>query len=992
MAEEAQAEAAEAIRCVDCTIDELFARLEAKSSGLSSEDVAKRVQKFGRNVLPERKRRLSQSLVPQLKNLFTVLLMLAAALSFISGFSTNDATSIGMGIAILVVIVISIVFSLFQEYRAERAVRAIKQLVPAHARVRREGQTGQVEVGDVVPGDIIILEAGDKVPADARVIECFELAVDNSALTGESEPAHRAPGVATVVSQKELAYCANVVFAGTTVASGSGLALVFATGERTEFGRIVKLTQSTAEPASPLQLEVNRAARMNFIVAIGVGLLFLAIAYFGLHLELAASLLFMIGVMVSLVPEGFQVTMTLALAISSLAMSKRNMVVKRLSSVETLGSCTVICSDKTGTITEGQMTVRRAWAAGKELEITGEGYEPEGLVLLGGKRLLADQSEDLHQLLLVACLDNTATVVPPLDARKSRWTAVGDSTEAALLVFAAKAGMQYKEQLTRSPRIGMVPFESKRKMMTSVHREPNGLIVSYTKGAGSEVLKRSTKAYWEGKIIPLDEQTKKAIEERMDAYARDAYRVLALAVRVLPKEPDSYESEAIENDLTFAGLVAILDPPRAETPEAVREARAAGIRVFMLTGDHELTAEAIAHSVGLLTTRGTVITGAQLSMLSDEGLDHILEKKELVFARIAPDQKLRIVRALRLKGETVAVTGDGVNDAPALLEADIGISMGLAGTDVARESSDMVLLDDNFASIVHGIEQGRAVFDNLKKFIAYVFAHNWAELMTFIAFVLLAVPLPLTVIQVLAIDLMMDIPPSLALTVEPPEPGIMERRPRSKTSRLFSRGALARSAYLGVIGGVVALFWCFQMWHGAGWTFGSNTVPTTIGYMQGTTIALAAIMAAQLGIVFAMRTNVQSSLSVSLRKSKWLLAGVGVMLAVLLALVYFPPIGAAFGTTSVPVESFLGIFLIAPTLFALEEVRKLILRQYLLPARPVAAVQVAIPKPKPEASLMLRERPPFEEKAPPVAVVLRGVGFENNLVHIALDSARASGS
>ncbi len=987
-------EGADALQCIDCTVEQLYARLGTGPDGLTDTEAAERGQRFGRNVLPEHKKKLSQSLVAQIKNLFTILLIVAAILSFISGFGANDPSSIGMGIVILIVVAISVLFSLFQEFRAERAVRAIKDLIPANARVKRNGQIIQIPVAEVVPGDLLVLEAGDKIPADARVVECFELAVDNSALTGESEPSHRTPGTASVATRKELAHCANIVFAGTTAASGTGTGVVFATGENTEFGRIVKLTQTVVEPASPLQLEINRAARLNFVVAIVVGVVFLLIAFFGLGLELAASLLFMIGVMISLVPEGFQVTLTLSLALSSLSMSKRNVVVKRLSSVETLGSATVICTDKTGTITEGQMTVRRAWVGGRMLEATGEGYEPEGAVLLGGKRVQGTETEDLVQLFRASCLDNTATVVPPLDRRKSRWTAVGDSTEAALLVFAEKAGMHSKDQLTRSPRIGMIPFESTRKMMTSVHRDPDGKVVAYVKGAAVEILKRSTKLYWNGEVVPVTAERGRAVADQADAFAREAYRVLGLAVRPLESPPETYESEVLEKDLTFVGLVAILDPPRAESGRAVAQARSAGVKVIMLTGDHELTAEAIAKSVGIITsTKGAVATGAALAAMSDEELAQTLDREELVFARIAPDQKLRVVRALRDKGETVAVTGDGVNDAPALLESDIGIAMGLSGTDVARESADMVLLDDNFASIVHGIEQGRAVFDNLKKFIVYVFIHNWAELVAFIAFVVIGVPLPLAVVQVLAIDLMMDIPPSLALTLEPPEPDVMERPPRSRKSRLLGVSAIARSAYLGTIVGVFALFWCFSMWESGGWTFGQSVAPSATVYAQGTTITVAAIMAGQLGAVFAMRTNVKSSLSVSLAKNKWLLVAILVSFLLLLMIVYVPPIELAFMTASVPLGAIVVLYAIAPAVFLLEELRKFLVRTYLLPARPIAAVPVASTTAPSAAHVhRLKALPPFKESAPPTAVVLRGIGFEGNLVHVAADSARASGS
>ena len=977
-----------------CPLDQLYKDFQTSPKGLTENEAAERLKKYGPNSLPEKRKKRWQGLISQIKNLFNVLLIVAAVLSFISGITANDPSSINMGIVILLVVLLSVIFSLFQEHRAEKAVQAIRGLIPMNARVRRDGQVKQVHVSAVAPGDIMILEAGDRVCADARVTTSFELSVDNSSLTGESEPQPRS-SVAIVSPPREVVSCSNLIFSGTIVASGSGEAVVIATGTRTEFGRVVSLTQTITEPLSPLQIQLDRAAKLNFIVAITVGAAFLLLAYFGLHLELAASLLFMIGVMVSLVPEGFQMTLTLALALSSLEMSKRHVVVKRLSSVEALGSATVICTDKTGTITEGQMTVKKIWVGGSNYEVTGEGYEPEGSVLIDGRRIMASESEELLRICEISSLDNTATLVPPLDRRKSRWTAVGDSTEAALLSMSAKAGMAYKDVLATNPRIGMIPFESSRKMMTSVHRNKEGNIIAYVKGASSEVLARSTSIFWQGRIVPLTEELSRQVSARADSYARDAYRVLGLAVRAIAEAPNEFKSDLIETQLTFVGLVAILDPPRAETADAVRLARNAGTRIIMMTGDHELTAEAIARQVGIITaSKSEVHTGHQLSSMSDEELLKILDDPELVFARISPDQKLRIVRLLRQKGESVAVTGDGVNDAPALLEADIGISMGLSGTDVARESSDMVLLDDNFASIVSGIEQGRCVYDNLKKFIVYVFTHNWAELVSFIVFVMLGTPLPLTVLMILAIDLIMEIPPSLALTLEPPEPGIMDRSPRTRSERLFSPSALARSAYLGVIIGVASVLWCFAAWTQGGWSLGMSSVPDQMIYVQGTTITMAAIMAGQLGTLLATRTNVKSALSISLTKNKWLLVGIVSSFLILLAMIYLPLLNDIFATSPFAATTLVTLYAIAPVVFALEEVRKYLLRNYIIPAKPVAArpvlaplammgkTAIAVPKPL----------PPFVERAAPVLLPIQVLNWREATLRYATNIARHSGS
>jgi Ca2+-transporting ATPase len=983
--------------CAHCSIEQTYAKFGTDAEGLSPAEAVERLDKYGPNVLPEKRKSLGTNFLVHLKNLFNVLLVLAAILCFISGFTAADQSSIQMGIVILIVVIISIVFSLFQEHRAEKALEAIRDLIPATSKVRRQGRVMQVPVSEIVPGDLLTLEAGDKVSADARVVDCYDLSVDNSALTGESEPAHRSTAPGEETAHGRLISCPNLVFAGTTVTSGNGLAIVTATGSNTEFGKVVRLSQDIEDTPSPLQIELNRTARLNFIVAVAVGVLFLLIAYFGLQLELAASLLFMIGVMISLVPEGFQITLTLALALSSLKMSKRNVIVKRLSSVETLGSVTVICSDKTGTITEGQMTVRKVWIGGKDFDVSGEGYEPEGSVFLEGKKVTIDEREDLRRLCEVCCLANTSTVVPPLDRRKSRWTAIGDPTEAALLILATKAGAQGCDALALHPRLGMIPFESNRKMMSSVHRNPSGEVIAYVKGAGMEILARSTSLYWDGTVHPLTDDFRSKVVEQINDLARKAYRVLALAVRSLPSPPEGYQSEEVETQLTFIGLVAILDPPRAETPNAVRSARAAGVRVIMLTGDHELTADAIARSVGIITSKdGTVITGRELSGISDQELNRILDGQELVFARISPEQKLRVVKLLREKGETVAVTGDGVNDAPALLEADIGIAMGLSGTDVARESADMVLLDDNFASIVGGIEIGRSVFENLKKFIVYVYTHNFAELLTFIVFVLLGTPLPLAVVQVLAIDLILEIPPSLALTIEAPEPGAMERPPRARSTRLFNLGALSRSAFVGLIIGAVALIWCFQTWEQAGWSLGMATVPDEVVYLQGITITMAAIMAGQLGMLISSRTNYYSALRVGFASNRWLPVAALVSFLSLLAMVYVPILNQLFSTSPVPFVQIAILYSVVPLVVLVEEVRKNVLRLRFMPSAPVTASPAMPLSASVQADISARtgllSRPPFIESSPPIAVPLLLSGSEENAMRVAFDLAMSSGS
>ena len=968
-------------------MDQLCSELGTTPAGLTSAEAERKIHQHGLNVLPEaRKTSLSKKAAVQLKNLFNVLLIYAAALSFITGWLMNDFGSYEMGLIIIMVVVISVLFSLFQEYRAERAIEALHKLVPKDIKVRRDGRVMQLPTSRIVPGDVIELEEGDKIPADARISVAFNLSIDNSILTGESEPQERLSETDAGSKDSSVTDLKNLIFAGSTVSSGSGTAIVLATGGDTLFGQVVGMSHQVEEPLSPLQREIDHAAKLNFIVAICISFLFCIIALTVLHLSIMDSLLFMIGVMVCLVPEGLQVTLTLALALSSLALSKRNVVVKRLSAVETLGSTTVICTDKTGTITEGQMTVRKVWSGGQTFDVTGEGYEPTGRIFLSGKDLKAIDRKDLSTICDIAALDNRATLVPPmaLDQRKYRWTAVGDSTDAALLVLAAKGNVDPKKMLDERPRLGMIPFDSNRKMMTSIHRCPDGSVTAYIKGAGGEILTRCKEALWGDQVVKMTPKLSGEIRAQIDSFAKDAYRVIALAVRDMPSKvgkAEKWESASVETSMTFVGLVAILDPPRRDAAQAVSDARSAGIKIVMMTGDHEFTASAIAKKVGIITSDDSVIMSCErLAEKTDEEVARILETQEVVFARITPEQKLRIVKVLQSKGEIVAVTGDGVNDTPALLEADIGIAMGITGTDVARESADMVLLDDNFASIVHGIEIGRSVFDNLKKFIVYVFGHNWAELLAFIVFILLQTPLPLTVIGVLAIDLVLEIAPSISLTMEPPEPGIMDLPPRSRKSRLFDLSTMVRSGYIGTIIGLVAVFWCFSVWSGAGWSLGQNTMTDQATYVKGTTVVLVGIMAGQLGNLFATRTRTRSALTLSLKTNKWLLPSIAIELVALLAIVYVPFIQPLFGTGTIDPIYWVYLFAIAPVILLLEEARKYVIRARAAPA----PIKVPPPVPLAPSREMVfatggaKRRTPTASVSPPLLMM----GFsEFELIH-----------
>ncbi len=907
----------------------IFTQFGTGPNGLSDEEAKLRLRKYGPNILPSAKKpNPAQKLLTQFKNLFNVLLIVASLLSFFSGWVYNDSGSLQMGVAIFCVVILNSFFSLVQEYRAEKAVQALSKLVPARAKVMRDGKLREANVAEIVPGDIITLEEGDRVPADARLTNAFETSVDNSILTGESEPQRRFATMSPSTPISSIIDYQNIVFAGTTIVTGVARAVVLKTGKDTEFGKIVLLSRGIEEPLSPLQKQIDYTAKINFIVALIVGSIFFAVAKILVNLSILNSVLFAIGVMICLVPEGFQLTVSLSLALTASAMAKRSVAVKRLSSVETLGSTTVMCVDKTGTITSGEMMVKNVWANGGVFEVTGDGYSPNGFVTIQGRRMNRAERAHILALFEIAAFCNNAKLNPPSD-RIPRWTVLGDPTDGAFLVFAGKGDLNVSEALVKNPRIGLIPFDSKRCLMTSIHRRSDGKIVAYTKGASHVLLSKCSTIFLENERVPLDAVQREVIERQIETFAAEGLRVLSMGSRVLPNpEQKEFTSEEVEEDLTFLGLAALLDPPRPLIEKAVAEARGAGMRVIMVTGDHHLTAEAIAKRVGIVTSdEHLVISGYELAKLSESELSRILDNPEVVFARTAPEQKLRIVQTLKSKGEIVAVTGDGVNDAPALIEAEVGVAMGVGGTDVARESADMVLLDNNFISMTEGIKLGRGMFDNLRKFVYYVYTHNWAELVTFIAFVLLQVPLPLLVVQVLAIDLGMDVWPSLALIMEPPEPGVMKRSPRRIGSKLIDPRILLKALYVGVIISISGLFWAFQTWKVAGWDFGQMVVSNPVVYAQGTTIVMTGIMAGQLGNFFIARSGPESVFRLNPLRNRYLFLGILSQLVVLACLVYVPFLQPLFGTAPLTLLDWIYLYSLAPLVVLIDELRKALVRR-----------------------------------------------------------------
>ncbi len=914
-------------RAALANIEDLYKELETGPEGLSEQEAKRRLQKMGPNILPKgKKTNVASRIVSQFRNMFNVLLLIASFLSFASGLFLNDPGSVQMGVAILAVVFVNAIFSLFQEYRAQRAVQVIRSLIPTKTKVIRNGQIKEVEVADVVPGEVLALEEGDRVPADLRLTSAFEVSVDNAVLTGESDPQRRFATMSPVIKTSSLYDLHNILFAGTTLVSGVARGVVLSTSKNTEFGRIVSLSREVHEPQSPLEKDINYTAKIDLLAALVVSVIFFSAALFLVRLSLLSSIIFAIGVMIALVPEGFQLTVSLSLALTALIMAKRNVVVKRLSSVETAGSMTVLCVDKTGTITSGEMMVKKIWASGKIFEVTGDGYSPNGYITFNGKKIGRREDPAISKPLEVSAFCNNATLNAPSD-RISRWTVLGDSTDGAFLVFAGKADFNVSRALAENQRIGLIPFSSERRMMTSVHRGPDRKITAYAKGASLELLKRSAWIFYDNDRIPLTDELREVILKQIENFASDGLRVLGMATKVLPNETADL-SRGIEEEMTFVGLAALLDPPRPKVEAAVKEARNAGIKVIMLTGDHESTAYSIAKKVGIITSKDqTAVSGQEINKLSDIDLVSMFAKGQCVFARISPEQKLRIVHVWKSMGEVVAVTGDGVNDSPALIEANVGIAIGAGGTDVARESADMILLDNDFTSIVEGIKLGRSTFDNLRNFVYYVFTHNWAELLAFLVFVLLQTPLPLLVVQVLAIDLGMDVFPSLSLIMEPPQPDVMMKPPRKNGTRLINVSTLLRGCVIGVAVSAGAIFWAFNVWSGGGWAIGNRITLDPMLYARGTTIVMAGIMFGQLGNLFSARSSSRSAFHLNPLRNRWLLPGILALFVIMATIIYVPFLQPLFGTAPLLPSDLLFLLLLAPAALIIEELRKILRRK-----------------------------------------------------------------
>lgn len=876
-------------------LEEVYRALHTGPSGLDEIEALTRLRSFGPNEITEApKPSLIRAFFKHLTNLFALLLWGASIIAIIGELLKPGEGFLILGMAIMGVVFINGGFAFYQEYRAEKAFEELRKLLPYMVTVIREGNDRKIEAGEVVIGDIVLLKEGDRVPADIRLIETVEMKVDNSALSGESKPVRRD---ASPHPDAELTESLNIAFTGTSVVKGHGRGVVFATGMSTEFGKIVRLTSEVGRGISPLELETIRVTRTISVIALCLGIIFFTAGIF-IGRGFWENFIFALGIVVANVPEGLLPTVTLSLAMASQRMARKKALVRTLTSVETLGSVTVICTDKTGTLTQNKMSVVRLYTNGKVKAppLKGEMIDPCTDMLLKGISLCNDAS--------------IREGIP-----------TGEPTDRALLEFASN----YKDIdiLTSSePRISEHPFDPFRKWMATLHRGADKGII-YVKGAPETVFPLCSKMLIDREIVSFDGLRKKKAEDILFEMTGGALRVLAVAYQECNwAENKCPEWESIGN-LTFIGLIGLEDPPRPEVPDAVKECREAGIRVIMVTGDNPETARAIGREIGLFTNP-RIINGAELKGMNHRELVHSLEEKEIAFARVTPEDKMTIVSALKDAGEIVAVTGDGVNDAPALKKADIGVAMGLTGTDVAKEASDIILMDDNFATIVTAIEEGRTVFENIKKFTTYILSSNIPEIVPYIAYVILRIPLPLTVMQILAVDLGTDMLPALALGAEPPEPGILKRPPRSIKERLLSLPLLARAyLFLGPIEALASMAGFFWFLRVSSWQWGESLSPLDPVYIKATTVCLAGIVVSQVVNVLVCRSRISSAFSMPLRTNRLILLGIASEIVLMILITYTYAGNTIVGTAPIPLAAWLFFIPFAILLFGLEELRKL---------------------------------------------------------------------
>lgn len=876
--------------------------------GLSTQEATKRLEKYGYNELVEKKvPSIFEMLLSQFKDFLVLILIAASIISIFLGEITDS-------VVIILIVVLNAILGVLQEYKAGKAMEALKKMAAPEAKVIRDGIVKTIPAKELVPGDIVLLEAGNFVPADLRLIESLNLKIDEAALTGESVPVEKN---ANIVFNEEipLGDRKNTAFMGTIVTYGRGKGVVVSTGMHTEIGMIAKMLESYEEEETPLQKKLQELGRVLGIVSLTIcGVVFLL----GIFREVNFLEMFMtsVSLAVAAIPEGLPAIVTIVLALGMQRMVKRNALIKKLHAVETLGSTTVICSDKTGTLTQNQMTAVKAFANSKLYTISGEGYKPIGDFTYNKQKIIDPLADaDLSLLLKIGALCNDSSLEESgLEHEcEKTYRIVGDPTEGALVVAAAKANLDKKELEKIMPRIGEIPFDSDRKRMTTFHITPEGTI-AFVKGAPDIILNLSTQIYRDGNVYPMSLKDREEILKVNEELASNALRVLAFAYRPFDNMPIDVSYENIENNLVFVGLIGMIDPPRPESIEAIKICKKAGIKPVMITGDYKNTAVAIAKELGLIEDKSKVLTGAELDNLSDEELAS-LSKDVSVYARVSPIHKLKIVEAIKKNNHIVAMTGDGVNDAPALKKADIGIAMGITGTDVAKETADMILTDDNFASIVAAVEEGRTIYSNIRKFIFFLLSCNIAEILIIFLAMLLGLPIPLKPIQLLWLNLLTDAFPALALGMEQKEKYIMEIPPRKPEEPILDRKMKIQIAVQSTFMTIAIL--------GAFYYALSANFPLE----KARTYAFVTLIFGELLRAYTSRSETESIFKIGFFSNSYMLLGTSISFILLLVVLYIPFFSNVFDTVSLSINDWLFIIAFGLTPFAAAEISKLFLKK-----------------------------------------------------------------
>ena len=873
------------------TVEEVLQKVGSRLSGLTSSEVEERLCKFGRNELVAKKKSPLEMFIKQFANFLIGILLAATAISFFLG-EVIDAT------AIMIIVLIMAIMGFVQEYRAERTLEALKKLAAPTCKVLRDGEEKVIEASEVVPGDILLLSEGDRIAADARVVESIDLETDEAPLTGESTPVAKLANITlppdTIVGDRK-----NMVFMGTYVTRGKGKAVVVATGMNTEFGRITKMVVEAEEEKTPLEVELDEFGKRIGAIILGICAIVFFMTLFLEHTDVLDALMLAVALGVAAVPEGLPAIATAILAVGARRMAAKNALVRKLAAVEGLGACNVICSDKTGTITKAEMTVKVIKMLNTTYEVTGSGFEPKGEIkLVEG----VGNEADVRFLLDLLAIHTSPDV--KLVQESGQWKIRGSPTEGAALVLAYKGlGEEYvKSAIEKYRLVKTFPFDRFRKRKTTIH-EYGGKYLAISSGAPEILLEISSSVRLSGSDTRMSVDIKKRITDYITELASSGYRTFGVAYRFIDYIPES--SEDVERDLTFLTVLGIIDPPREGVKEAIESCKRAGIKVVMVTGDHKLTAIAVARMIGLDASEENVLEGRQLDVMSDEEFNKIVDRVN-VYARVTPEHKARIVKALKSKGYRVAMTGDGVNDAPALKMADIGVAMGIKGTEVAKEASQLVLLDDNFVTIVEAVKEGRVIFENLKKPINYLLTCNLGEVASVFGAELIGLPPILRPIHLLWINVTTDALPAIALGFEPPEPGLLEKPPRSAKERFITNSKLIYYIVMGTLlgGMVIALF--------------SAMLPRGLVFAQ--TVAFTTLVLSEFG-----RSIVSRSENLNIWKlpgNKWLIPALLVSLTLQLIVIY-TPINIAFGAVPLPPETFLYMAIVPLVIIVADEVRKL---------------------------------------------------------------------